>query len=62
MSNFQFKSDYKDIEKQKSILNQYGTYITNAVTQADKETQMGVPIPSQENVDEARKFQEENQK
>ncbi len=62
MSNFDFKGEYKDIKKQKKILNQYGTYITNAVTQADGVTEMGVPIPSKDDVDEARNFQEENEK
>lgn len=62
MSNFDFNEKQKIANTDKRILNKYGTYITNAIVQPDSVTEMGVPIPDEENVKKAKKFQEENEK
>ena len=61
-SNLENKKDKLNIIKtDKRILNKYGTYISNVIVQPDSLTEMGVPIPDDENVESAREFQEENE-
>ncbi len=42
------------------ITNKYCANISNPTVQPDNRTEMGVPIPSDENVEYSKEYQEEN--
>ncbi len=53
--------DYKKKYKLKSSLtNRYCINTTNPTVQPDERTEMGVAIPSTENVEYSKEYQEEN--
>jgi len=41
-------------KKKKDVSNKYKAFDTNPIVQPDKTTEMNVPIPSDENVEDAR--------
>ena len=49
-------------KKKKDVTNRYEAFETNSVVQPDDTTEMNVPIPSAENVEDAKAFGEENEK
>ncbi len=53
-----YKKKYK-LDKKKS--NKYGAWVTNPTVQPDGKTEMGVPIPSQENVENSKEYGENHQ-
>ena len=58
----QYKHDYEDkYELDPDITNQYGAWYTNPTVQPDGRTEMGVPIPTEENVEYSKEYGEENQ-
>lgn len=45
-----------------SMTNKYCASVSNPTVQPDARTEMGVPIPSTENVEYSKEYQEENQR
>lgn len=45
-----------------SLTNKYCASVSNPTVQPDERTEMGVPIPSLENVEYSKEYQEENQR
>lgn len=45
-----------------SITNRYCVSVSNPTVQPDARTEMGVPIPSLENIEYSKEYQEENQR
>ena len=45
-----------------SLTNRYCASVSNPTVQPDERTEMGVPIPSTENVEYSKEYQEENQR
>jgi hypothetical protein len=43
------------------LTNKYSQSVTNPTIQPDSKTEMGVPIPNNENVEYSKEYQEENQ-
>ena len=48
-------------KKKKDVSNKYKTFETNPVVQPDEVTEMNVPIPSKQNVENARDFSEHHE-
>ena len=56
------KRDYKKKYRLKpELTNRYSAWVTNPTVQPDGKTEMGVPIPSTENVEYSKEYQEENE-
>ena len=56
------KRDYKEKYKlPPEITGEYGAWVTNPTVQPDGRTEMGVPIPAQENVERSKEYGEENE-
>ncbi len=51
----------KTLKANKNIMNKYAAWTTNPTVQPDGETEMGVPIPSEENVEYAKEYGEDHQ-
>jgi hypothetical protein len=45
----------------KDVTNKYKTFETNPIVQPDGETEMNVPVPSDENVKNSKDFGEEHE-
>ena len=45
----------------KIIINNAPEWSTNPTVQPDSKTEMGVPIPDEENVESSKEYQEENE-
>lgn len=45
----------------KRFLNSLSAWLTNPTVEANDKTEMGVPIPSDENVEQSKEYGEENQ-
>ena len=45
-----------------ALTNQYCASVSNPTVQPDARTEMGVPVPSLENVEYSKEYQEENQR
>lgn len=43
------------------LMKKYSSWFSNPTVQPDDETEMGVPIPSAENVEYSKEYQEENE-
>ncbi len=43
-----------------SITNKYCAWVTNPTVQPDNVTEMGVPIPDEQNTEYSKEYQEEN--
>lgn len=63
------KNKKSDREKYKSkynlspeITNKYCENVYNPTVQPDKKTEMGVPIPSKDNIEYSKEYEEENQR
>lgn len=59
------KNDLNNCYKQKyrlnpSITNRYCSNMSNPTVQPDSRTEMGVPIPDEDNVQYSKEYQEEN--
>lgn len=54
-----YKKKYKMNEK---ISNKYGAWMSNPTVQPDGKTEMNVPIPSTENVEYSKEYEEENER
>lgn len=57
------KKDYKkkyQLNKNTDLTGKYLTSITNPTVQPDDRSEMGVPIPSQQNVEYSKEYEEEN--
>lgn len=53
--------DYKEkYNLDPKIANRYGAWVSNPTVQPDGKTEMNVPIPSKENVEFSKEYQEEN--
>lgn len=44
------------------ITNKYCAWVSNPTVQPDEKTEMGVPIPSTQNTEFSKEYQEENQR
>ena len=53
-----YKKKYKLNSK---ITNKYASWTSNPTVQPDGETEMGVPIPTMQNVEYSKEYQEENE-
>lgn len=49
-------------KKKKDVTNKYKAFEMNSVVQPDETTEMNVPIPSTENVEDAKQCSEDNEK
>jgi hypothetical protein len=47
--------------KIKKVTNKLSAFETNPTVQPDSKTEMGVPIPDEQNVELSKEFQEENE-
>lgn len=45
-----------------SLTNKYCVSVSNPTVQPDERTAMGIPVPSLENVEYSKEYQEENQR
>lgn len=43
-----------------SVADRYGANVSNPCVQPDGRTETGIPVPSEENVEYAREYQQEN--
>ena len=56
------RENYKKKYKLKhEITNTYASWASNPTVQPDGKTEMGVPIPTQQNVEYSKEYQEENE-
>lgn len=56
------KKDYREKYRlSPDIANRYGGWMYNPTVQPDGVTEMGVPIPSQQNTEYSKEYEEENQ-
>ena len=56
------RTDYKKKYKlNPDIADKYGAWISNPTVQPDGKTEMGVPIPSTENVEYSKEYGEEHE-
>ena len=51
----------KYLKANKNVLNRYAESVTNPTVQPDGETEMRVPIPSEENVEYSKEWGEEHE-
>lgn len=56
-----YKSKY-DLSKSTDVTNKYCESIFNPTVQPDGKTEMGVPIPTTQNVEYSKEYEEENQR
>ncbi len=57
------KKDYKSkYNLNPEITNKYCENVYNPTVQPDSKSEMGVPIPSEENVEYSKEYEEENQR
>jgi len=47
--------------KIKRLTNELSSFETNPIVQPDAQTEMGVPIPDEQNVEFSKEYQEENE-
>ena len=56
------RKNYKDkYELDPDITNKYSSWASNPTVQPDGKTEMGVPIPTTQNVEYSKEYQEENE-
>ena len=56
------RKNYKEkYELDPAITNKYAAWVTNPTVQPDGKTEMGVPIPSTENVEYSKEYGEDHQ-
>ncbi len=51
----------KYLKSNKRVLNRYAESVTNPTVQPDGETEMRVPVPSEENVEYSKEWGEEHE-
>ncbi|MBQ9530462.1 MAG: DUF3787 domain-containing protein [Eubacterium sp.] len=51
----------KKYKLSKSLTNKYSSWATNPTVHPDSKTEMGVPIPDEQNVEYSKEYQEENE-
>ncbi|MBR3738468.1 MAG: hypothetical protein IKN26_06990 [Eubacterium sp.] len=51
----------KKSKKNKNTEENLSEWALNPTVQADSKTEMGVPIPAKENVEQSKEYQEENE-
>ena len=56
-----YKSKY-DLSKSTDVTNKYCESMFNPTVQPDGKTEMGVPIPTTQNVEYSKEYEEENQR
>ena len=59
MKDEKYKKKYQ-LSKDTDLTNKYLTSITNPTVQPDRKTEMGVPIPDTQNVENSKEYEEEN--
>lgn len=51
----------KKYKLSKNLTNKYSSWATNPTVHPDGKTEMGVPIPDEQNVEYSKEYQEENE-